>query len=96
VYPPERCLRLLFVAALLVGQFSLLLHQLDLEHHAEGKACSICLASPGLDHALAAVPLPATVRATAEAPVVLPASFPVARSPVRLVARSPPVSPLHA
>jgi len=95
-YPPDRLCRLLFIVALVICQFSLVLHQLDIEHHADGKPCSICLASQGLDHALAAGFVPPTVEATVESPGALPANFPLSRTPVRLVARSPPVSALHA
>jgi hypothetical protein len=95
-YPPDSLCRLLFIVALVICQFGLVLHQSDIEHHANGKECSICLASQGLDHALATVFLPPTVQATVESPGALPASLPVSRTPVRLVARSPPVSALHA
>jgi hypothetical protein len=95
-YLPGRLYRLLFIVALVICQFSLVLHQMDIEHHADGKQCTICLACHGLDHALATVFLPPTVRATVESPGTLPASFPVFRTLVRLVARSPPVSALHA
>jgi hypothetical protein len=88
--------RLLFVVALLASQFSLLEHQLDIEHHANGKPCSICLASPGLDHALAATTLPPPVHANPEVPLVPSKNVAASRTPARQVARSPPVSPLHA
>jgi hypothetical protein len=71
---PDRLCRLLFIVALLICQFSLVLHQTDIEHHADGKECTICLASHGLDHALGTGFV----------------------TPVRLVARSPPVFALHA
>ena len=92
---PDRFCRLLFIVALVICQFSLVLHQTDIEHHADGKECTICLASHGLDHALASGSLPATDEATIEPPGILPASFTVSRTPVRQVARSPPVSALH-
>jgi hypothetical protein len=88
--------RLLFVVALLVSQFSLLEHQMDIAHHADGKECSICLASPGLDHALSATFLPPPVQPVVEAPGVLAEVVAGSRTPARLVARSPPVSLLHA
>jgi hypothetical protein len=81
---------------LLVCQFSLVLHQLDVEHHADAQECKICLASQGLDHALATGFLPPINEAAAEPPGILPASFSVSRTPLRQVARSPPVSALHA
>jgi hypothetical protein len=87
--------RLLFIVALVICQFSLVLHQMDIEHHADGKKCTICLASQGLDHALATDFLPPIVHASAESPDVLPERVPVIRTLVRLVARSPPVSALH-
>jgi hypothetical protein len=93
---PGRPCRYLFIVALLVCQFSLVLHQLDVEHHADAKECTICLASQGFDHALASVYLPPTDEATVEPPGTLPAIFTVSRAPVRQVARSPPVSTLHA
>jgi hypothetical protein len=95
-YRPDKLCRLLFIVALVICQFSLVLHQLDVEHHADGKQCTICLASQGLDHALATGFLPPIVQATSESPGVLPTSLPVSRTPVRLVARSPPVPALHA
>jgi hypothetical protein len=95
-YPPGSLCRLLFIVVLVICQFSLVLHQLDVEHHADGKTCTICLASQGLDHALANDFLPPTVQAGVESPRPLPASFPVSRTPVRLVARSPPVFALPA
>jgi hypothetical protein len=95
-YRPDRLCRLLFIVALVICQFSLVLHQLDVEHHADGKQCTICLASQGLDHALGADFVPPIVQATSESPVALPTSLPVSRTPVRLVARSPPVPALHA
>jgi hypothetical protein len=81
---------------LVVCQFSLVLHQLDIEHHANTKECTICLASQGLDHALAFGSLPAIDEATIEPPGILPVIFTISRTPVRQVARSPPVSALHA
>ena len=93
---PDRLFRLLFIVALLVSQFSLLHHQLDIEHHANGKACTICLASPGLDHALGGTFLPPLDQAAFEVPAILRPSFCGSRIPVRLVARSPPLSLLHA
>jgi hypothetical protein len=93
---PYRRYRLLFVLVLVICQFSLVLHQMDIEHHANTKECTICLASHGLDHALASGSLPATDEATIEPPGIMPASFIVSRTPVRQVARSPPVSALHA
>jgi hypothetical protein len=93
---PNSLYRLLFVAALLICQFSLVLHQTDIEHHADGKECTICLASHGLDHALGTGFVTPTVQATVEIPGTLPANLPLSRTPVRLVARSPPVSSLHA
>jgi hypothetical protein len=95
-YTPDRLCRLLFVLALVICQFGLVLHQMDIEHHANGKECTICLASQGLDHALATDFLPPTVQAGVESPRPLPASLPVTRTPVRMVARSPPVFALHA
>jgi len=94
-YRPDRLFRLLFIAALVICQFSLVLHQLDIEHHANGKQCTICLAFQGLDHALGAGFIPPTVQTTSESPGILPASSPVSRTPVRPVARSPPVIALH-
>lgn len=93
---PDRFRRLLFIVALLICQFSLVLHQTDIEHHADGKECTICLAFQGLDHALGAGFVPPTVQATVEIPGTLPAKPPLSRTPVRLVARSPPVFALHA
>jgi hypothetical protein len=93
---PERLFRLLFVVALLASQFSLLHHQLDIQHHANGKECSICLASPGLGHALATSFLPPPVQVAAETPFLVPQVCAGSNTPVRLVARSPPASPLHA
>jgi hypothetical protein len=93
---PDRLCRLLFIVALVICQFGLVLHQLDIEHHADGKQCTICLASQGLDHALGTGFVLPTIEATVESPGALPADVPVSRTPVRLVARSPPVSALHA
>jgi hypothetical protein len=93
---PDRLCRLLFVLVLVICQFSLVLHQLDIEHHADAKECTICLASQGLDQALAFVCLPPNDAATIESPGILPATFTVSRAPVRQVARSPPISTLHA
>jgi hypothetical protein len=84
--------RLLFIVALLVSQFSLLKHQLDFQHHADGKECTICLASPGLEHALSATVLPPPGQAVFEAPFVATENCVASRTPVRLVARAPPVS----
>ena len=92
----DRLYRLLFILALVVCQFSLVLHQLDIEHHADARECTICLASHGLDNALSFGYLPATDEATIEPPGILPASFIISRTPVRQVARSPPISALHA
>jgi hypothetical protein len=88
--------RLLFIFVLLVCQFSLLEHQLDIEHHANGKVCTICLASPGLDHALSITFPPPPVRAVVEAPVDFAEPLTDSRTPVRLVARSPPLLALPA
>jgi hypothetical protein len=92
----DRIHRLLFAVLLVIGQLSLMLHQLDFEHHADGKQCTICLAAQSLDHALTAGFVPPAIEAVTESPGVLPASFPISRTPVRLVARSPPVPALHA
>jgi hypothetical protein len=86
----------LFIVVLVICQFSLVLHQLDIEHHADGKQCTICMAFQGLDHALGTGFVPPTVQASVEIPGTLPANLPLSRTPVRLVARSPPVSALHA
>ena len=93
---PDRLCRLLFIVALLICQFSLVLHQTDIEHHSAGKECTICLASHGLDHALDTGFVTPTVQATVEIPGTPPANLPLSRTPVRLVARSPPVFALHA
>ena len=93
---PDRFYRLLFIVTLLVCQFSLVMHQADVEHHADGKECTICLASPGLDHALASGFLSPSVDVTGDSPAATPAIPPVSRTPVRLVARSPPTFPLQA
>lgn len=95
-YPPDRLCRLLFIVALVICQFSLVLHQLDVEHHADGKPCSICLASQGLDHALTSAFQPPILEASFESPGPMPVGFPISRTPVRLVARSPPVFALPA
>ena len=95
-YRPDRLCRLLFIVALVICQFGLVLHQTDIEHHADGKECTICLAFHGLDHALGTGFVPPTVQATVEIPGALPANLPLSRTPVRLVARSPPVFALHA
>jgi hypothetical protein len=95
-YLPDRFCRLLFIVALLICQFSLVLHQADIEHHADGKECTICLAFHGFDHALGAGFVPPAVQASVEIPGTLPANLLRTRTPVRLVARSPPVSALHA
>jgi len=92
----DRIHRLLFVMLLVIGQLSLVLHQLDFERHADGKECTICLAAQGLDHALPTGFVPHTIEAVAESPGTLPVSFTVSRTPVRLVARSPPIPALHA
>jgi hypothetical protein len=88
--------RLLFILALFTCQFSLVLHQQEIEHHANTKQCPICLASQGLKHAFASGSLPAIDEATIAPPAILPASFIVSCDPMRQVARSPPVSALHA
>ena len=93
---PDRFCRLLFIVALLICQFSLVLHQADIEHHADGKECTICLGFHGLDHALGTGFLPPILQATSESPGILPAILALSCTPVRLVARSPPVSALHA
>jgi hypothetical protein len=66
--------RLLFILALFTCQFSLVLHQQEIEHHA----------NTAIDEA------------TIAPPAILPASFIVSCDPMRQVARSPPVSALHA
>ncbi|MGB5425921.1 MAG: hypothetical protein WBN95_03960 [Gammaproteobacteria bacterium] len=91
----DKLYRLLFVLALFTCQFSLVLHQQDIEHHAT-KECTICLASQGLDHAFGSGSLPAIDEAIIEPPAILPASFIVSCAPMRQVARSPPLSALHA
>jgi hypothetical protein len=93
---PDRIYRLLFVVLLLLGQFGLVLHKMDFAHHADGKECSICLAAHNLDQLLPAGFTPPVIEAAAESPLALTASFTVTRTLVRLVARSPPVSTLHA
>jgi hypothetical protein len=90
----DRIYRLLFAVLLVIGQFALVLHQLDIERHTDGKECSICLAAHNLNQLLPAGFTPPVVAAVAESPGALPASFPVSRTPARLVARSPPVPAL--
>jgi hypothetical protein len=91
----DRLCRLLFVLVLVVCQFSLVLHQVDIEHHVNTKDCTICAASQGLDHALAFGSQPAIDMATVESPGILPESYIASSTPVRQAARSPPVSALH-
>jgi hypothetical protein len=93
---PDRFKGLLFVVVLLVCQFSLVLHQLDVEHHTAAQECKICLASQSLDHALATGFLSPLDEAATEPPGIRPASFNSSRTTLREVARSPPVSALHA
>ena len=93
---PVRLCRLIFIVVLLVCQFSLVLHQLDVEHHADAQECKICLASQSLDHALATGFLSPIDEAATEPPGIRPAGFSASRTPLREVARSPPVSALHA
>lgn len=95
-YASDRTFRLLLVVLLVIGQFSLVLHNIDFVHHADGKECSVCLAAHGLDHLLCAGFMPAAVAGSNGARVAWPASFTVSRAPVRLVARSPPIHALHA
>jgi hypothetical protein len=95
-YLPDRLRRLLLIVALVICQFSLVQHQLDIERHADGKECTICLAAPGLDHALASGFAPPIVPVAVDSPGALPARFPLSRTPVRRVARSPPAHALHA
>ena len=92
----DRFVGLVFVAVLVAGQLGLLLHQSDIEHHTGGKECSICLAAHNLDHPLGAsfmAPLNTAAAVPAAAP---PTACTVSRTPLRLVARSPPVSPRQA
>ena len=84
-YASDRTFRLLLVVLLVIGQFSLVLHNIDFVHHADGK-----------DHLLCAGFMPAAVAGSNGARVAWPASFTVSRAPVRLVARSPPIHALHA
>ena len=95
-YVPDRIYKPLLVVMLVISQFSLVLHQLDLDRHADGKECTICLAAPGLDHALASGFAPPIVPVAVDSPGALPARFPLSRTPVRRVARSPPAHALHA
>jgi hypothetical protein len=92
----DRISRLLFAVVLLVCQFALTLHKADFALHADGKECSICLAAHALDHPLSASFTPPILEVATESPVILPVSFTACRAPVRRVARSPPVAPLHA
>jgi len=92
----ERLCRFLLVLALVICQFGLVLHQLDVEQHAGDGECSVCLASHALGHGLATDPLTTTVDAAVEPPGVQPAEYSATRTPVRQVARSPPSFTLHA
>jgi len=93
---PDNSYKLLLVVLLVVSQLCSVLHQLDLEHHVAAKECTICLASHALDHGLVPGSLPLTAEAAVEPPGILPAVFLLSRTLVRQVARSPPVSALHA
>jgi hypothetical protein len=93
---PDRLSSLLFIVALVICQFSLVLHQLDYDQHAGDHTCTICVASQFLDHALNTEFLHPTVEAVVESPGFLPVYFPLSRAPARLVARSPPATPLQA
>jgi hypothetical protein len=82
----------LLAALLLLGQWAVLTHKLDLADHEAGHVCEWCVAHAGLDHAIAAVAAIAVASGSAAAP-------PVAAAPgVRLsplapyAARAPPVS----
>ena len=86
--------RLLLGGLLVISQLCLVLHQLDVEHHTNVKECTICLASHAHDHGLVPGSLLPIAEAAHEAPAVLPAANHLSRSPVRQVARSPPVSAL--
>lgn len=91
----DRFVEFLFVAVLVTGQLGLLLHQSDIEHHSGGKECSICLAAHNLDHPLTTSFMPPATTAAAVSAAAPPTARTVSRTPARLVARSPPVSPLQ-
>lgn len=96
VHVPDRLYRLLFILALVICQFSLVLHQQDIERHSDNQQCSICLAFQSPDHALSSSFIPPHIGATNENPAVLIVDYPTSRTPIRLVARSPPVPALYA
>lgn len=93
---PDRIYKLLLVVMLVISQFALALHKVDFAHHAHGKKCAICLAAHALDHPLPAGFTPPVVPNSHVVPVTRPPRFTVRRTPVRLVARSPPIPALHA
>ena len=92
----NRLYRLLFIVALVICQFSLVLHELDFDQHAGGNECTICLAAHGLDHALPTCFIPPVLGIVSDSSDILPVYTPVSRTPARLVARSPPLFTLHA
>ena len=47
-----RLFSMVLAVALIVGQLFLVLHSHDLDRHANGEACELCMHSAGLDHAL--------------------------------------------
>ena len=95
-YAPDRIYKVLLVVVLVISQFALALHKVDFAHHANGKECAICLAAHALNHLLPAGFTPPVLPGSHVAPVTRPPHFTVRRTPVRLVARSPPIPALHA
>lgn len=75
---------------LMVAQLTLLMHKADLEAHASGETCELCLHAASLDHGAPAAPLIHVDMAVAIAPP-LPAATPLLWHPSHhFSARAPP------
>ena len=82
---------ILCVLLLVIGQVSLMQHQLNDDQHVRGNLCTVCLAAHSLNGALPACASLLIVLAKLLVPLdTKPEIAPVSRTPARLVARSPP------
>ena len=87
----SRLFPIVWLALFLLGQGGLLLHKVDLDAHANGDTCELCLVSSSLDHALASSSTPPLGATTLRFP---PTRVHVKLSPTywsAFSARAPPV-----
>jgi hypothetical protein len=80
-------------ALLVIGQAALLVHQCDIDAHAHGSDCNICLLAHGLNSAVPSQFAPAAIKLDHLRISVAPSSVGARRPTVSYQTRAPPPHP---